>query len=119
MSTAWPAGSVRSSLTGASRSHLWVSEVDGPDVPCDTVVLTAWRFANEVGEDLENVGVGDAGEEDTGNVVVENGSGVVSPPTADDLSVVLEDGDELHVARAEGCISWRVSTTEPRTVSTP
>ncbi len=59
-------------------------------------------FADEVGEDLEKVGIGHAGEQDTGNVVVENRPSVVSPPSSDDLSVVLEDGDQLHVAGAQG-----------------
>jgi len=59
-------------------------------------------FTDEVGEDLKKVWVGHAGEQDTGDVVVEDGSGVVSPPPADDLSIVLKDRDELYVAGAEG-----------------
>jgi len=35
-------------------------------------------------------------------VVVEDGAGVVSPPAADHLPVVLEDRDELDVAGPEG-----------------
>ncbi len=59
-------------------------------------------FADEVGEDLEEVGVGHAGEQDAGDVIVEDGAGVVSSPPADDLAVVLEDGHELDVAGAKG-----------------
>lgn len=102
ISTACPAGRVRSSLTGASRSHLCVSELDGPAVPCDTVVLTAWRSPTRLEKISRRSGSAHAGEQHAGNVVVEDGSCVVSPPPTDDLSVVLEDGDELHVAGAEG-----------------
>jgi hypothetical protein len=54
-------------------------------------------FTDHVGEDLEEVGVGYAREQHARDVVLEYRSGAVSPPPADDLSVVLEDRDELHV----------------------
>jgi hypothetical protein len=57
---------------------------------------------DEVGEDLEEVGVGHTGEQHPCDVVVEDRSGVVSPPPPDDLPIVLKDRHELHVAESEG-----------------